>query len=79
MNVIASEGVNDDYVESGTYTGAAFGGGFTLYTNPNPNIGNIGLTHLQSGDKVSVVWEAESGGKTQQLFAYTVQSTGPDL
>jgi FlaG/FlaF family flagellin (archaellin) len=79
MNVIASEGVNDDYVKTGTYTGAAFGSGFALYTNPNPKIGNFGLTHLRSGDRVSVVWEASSGGKTQQLFRYTVQSTGPDL
>jgi flagellin-like protein len=28
---------------------------------------------LQQGDQANVVWEAESGGKTQTLFKYTVQ------
>jgi flagellin-like protein len=28
---------------------------------------------LQQGDQANVVWEAESGGKTQSLFKYTVQ------
>jgi flagellin-like protein len=31
------------------------------------------------GDTVSVIWKSSSGGKTQQLYKYTVQSDSPDL
>jgi hypothetical protein len=34
-------------------------------------------SYLASGDRGSVVWEASSGGKTQQLQRYTVQTTSP--
>jgi hypothetical protein len=32
------------------------------------------LDPVRSGDEVQVVWEASSGGKTQTLNRYTVQS-----
>jgi hypothetical protein len=32
-----------------------------------------------AGDQVAVIWSASSGGKTQQLFKYTVQSDSPDF
>jgi hypothetical protein len=31
------------------------------------------LTPLETGDKVRIVWKADSGGKTQTMFKYTVQ------
>jgi flagellin-like protein len=34
---------------------------------------------LMAGDTVSVKWEASSGGKTQQLYKYTVQTDSPDI
>jgi hypothetical protein len=33
---------------------------------------------LRQGHTVSVTWEAQSGGKTQQLISYTVQSSEPE-
>jgi hypothetical protein len=33
---------------------------------------------LMADDTVSVVWTADSGGKTQQLFKYTVQTDSPE-
>jgi hypothetical protein len=36
-------------------------------------IANIGKP-LQADDDVTIVWESSSGGKTQTLFKYTVQS-----
>jgi flagellin-like protein len=36
--------------------------------------GGAGIVHkFETGDQVSVIWEASSGGKTQTLFKYTVQ------
>jgi FlaG/FlaF family flagellin (archaellin) len=35
--------------------------------------GGHGFSHLEQGHQPRVVWEAESGGKTQTLFEYTVQ------
>jgi hypothetical protein len=78
LNIVVSEGVKDEYVLNDVYRAAAFGTGFGMYPS-NPNIAPFSVTHLKSGDRISVVWEASSGGKTQQLFRYTVQSTGPDL
>jgi hypothetical protein len=40
-------------------------------TNGNDNHG-YGPT-LDAGNEVNVVWQAESGGKTQTLFKYSVQ------
>ena len=34
-------------------------------------------TPLDAGDDVHVVWEAASGGKTQTLFKYGVQTRPP--
>jgi hypothetical protein len=33
---------------------------------------------LQQGDAVELVWFAESGGKSQKMFSYTVQNSIPD-
>jgi flagellin-like protein len=51
---------------------------------PNPGLTNNGrddetLFILEQGDDVQVVWEASSGGKTQTLFKYSVQTGSPDF
>jgi flagellin-like protein len=53
---------------------------------PSPSLQESGggrdgrsLPLLEQGDTVRVVWEASSGGKTQTLFQYTVQSGSPDF
>jgi flagellin-like protein len=33
---------------------------------------------LAQGDAVDIVWNAESGGKSQKMFSYTVQNSIPD-
>jgi FlaG/FlaF family flagellin (archaellin) len=40
---------------------------------------NLVGSALQTGDEITVVWEAQSGGKTQSLFKYTAQSDSPDF
>jgi flagellin-like protein len=40
------------------------------------NNGEEGGDYLRAGDKVTVTWEASSGGKTQTLQKYTVQTSG---
>jgi flagellin-like protein len=50
----------------------------TLDTNGNKvNSFDFGKVPM-SGDKVAVIWESSSGGKTQRLQSYTVQSDSPD-
>jgi hypothetical protein len=46
----------------------------------NPRDGCVGTNtnYLLQNDELSVVWEASSGGKTQVLSRYTVQSSQPD-
>jgi hypothetical protein len=51
---------------------------------PNPELTNKDrddetVTLLEQGDDVQLVWKADSGGKTQTLFKYTVQSGSPDF
>jgi FlaG/FlaF family flagellin (archaellin) len=51
---------------------------------PNPQLQNNArddetLFILDSGQSVRLVWEAESGGKTQTLFKYEVQTGSPDF
>jgi flagellin-like protein len=41
--------------------------------NPWVTYGDRYFNSLTSGDQASVIWQASSGGKTQQLFKYTVQ------
>jgi hypothetical protein len=41
--------------------------------NPWVTYGNKIYYPLTPDDQASVIWEASSGGKTQQLFKYTVQ------
>lgn len=49
--------------------------------NPTPNLLESGsgpgacLDDLDAGNDVSMVWTASSGGKTQNLFTYTVQQS----
>jgi hypothetical protein len=45
--------------------------------------GNVGpgqkwIPLIEQGDDIAVVWESESGGKTQALIEYTVQNSQPD-
>jgi flagellin-like protein len=78
LDVVGYEFVNDDYVDaSEQYTLLVFDNGLAIR---DPVQGrNLGITELDAGDQVNVVWEASSGGKTQTLFKYTVQQGSPDL
>jgi hypothetical protein len=46
---------------------------------PKSNGNHEGPEMLRANDRVSIVWTAESGGKTQELFKYTVQTTSPEI
>lgn len=48
-----------------------------MYPGDGSNSGDnyLAAKFLESGDQVSVVWSAASGGKTQTLFKYEVQSS----
>jgi flagellin-like protein len=64
------QGINIDYPENEWY--------LLLDTNGN-KIGQYSFGKVpMSGDRVSVVWQASSGGKSQRLQSYTVQSDSPD-
>jgi flagellin-like protein len=80
LPVLTHSTVSNRYVDNHNY----------VYYWFSPEDGNVGLYPpgspasdenllLMSGDTVSMVWTAESGGKTQQLFKYTVQTSSPDV
>jgi hypothetical protein len=45
--------------------------------HPGSGSGELYGKVLVAGDDIRVRWEAESGGKSQTLFKYTVQTTSP--
>jgi hypothetical protein len=45
---------------------------------PGGNRDSCALDDLETDDEIRVTWTAESGGKTQTLFKYTVQDGGQD-
>jgi flagellin-like protein len=54
------------------YKGQSVGG------NVGPGPGQTWIPLIEQDDNIAVVWESESGGKTQALFEYTVQNSQPD-
>jgi flagellin-like protein len=58
---------------SGNGNIALQGDGINQLTNKGELHGKV----LVAGDDIRVRWEAESGGKSQTLFKYTVQTTSP--
>jgi len=82
MDMILYQGLADEKVVAGDNdytTGAdsywlrplAVGGEIFLQGDPVSSL--INGPELETGDTVTLVWSAESGGKTQTLFKYTVQ------
>jgi flagellin-like protein len=54
------------------------GMGIKYDSDPTP-ADDFGYCPLEADDEVSVVWKSSSGGKTQKLFKYTVQTgSNPD-
>jgi hypothetical protein len=65
---------SDERLAAGTYRGKPFDDLWqVLYNGPGTMKEPVAMNDIQSGDSVNVVWTAESGGKTQTLFKYTVQ------
>jgi FlaG/FlaF family flagellin (archaellin) len=60
-----------------THTGPPYNPTVTIFFNPPLNYGSC-QDDLDAGDDVTVVWNADSGGKTQKLIGYTVQQSNPN-
>jgi len=84
MSIVVSEGIADENVKNwkygfqvlGYYAAPCDRQYFRLRNDQNADKPRALL--LQQDDNVNVVWTAESGGKTQTLFKYTVQQSIPD-
>jgi flagellin-like protein len=73
----------DEYVKRGSYGASgnsyAFWIGSPVESPPDPEYCRVKkqnggyFNDIETGSDVQVVWEAESGGKTQTLFKYSVQ------
>jgi hypothetical protein len=74
MDIILSEGIADDDVEAGQVYDISYGA-FDVIWFHTPN--DFDTHELEAGDSVTVVWEAESGGKTQSIHNYDVQTSSP--
>jgi flagellin-like protein len=86
LNLMSYKGWGDDTVEKGEYIydywpldscGSPTQGTYNIRID-DPDGNTINTPVFRQGDSVSIIWTAESGGKTQTLAEYKVQNSVAD-